>query len=317
MPLPIPTQPWTYISMDFVVGFPRTQKGFDSIFVVVDRFSKMVHFIPCKKTTDAVQVATLFFREIYKLHGLPLYIVSDRDSRFLGHFWRSLWKLLGTTLDMSSAYHPQSDGQTEVVNRSLGNLLRCLVGDAVGIWDTKLPQAKSAHKHALNRSTGYFPFQVVYGTIPRGPVDLTALPDRTCSHGDASTFVESLAQVHSSTHAQLEAAAAKYKTSADKHRRRLIFDVGDLVWVYLTRDRLPARAYNKLKSKKIGPVEVLERINDNAYRLRLPADINTSDVFTVKFLSRYVSGANTSDSRSNPSYLGSPDAASSSSLAPT
>lgn len=95
----------------------------------------MAQFVPCKKTTDAVQVASLFFREIYRLHGLPLSIVSNRDSRFLSHFWRSLWRLLRTSLDMSSAYHPQSDGQTEVRNRSSGDMLRCLVGTNIKSWD--------------------------------------------------------------------------------------------------------------------------------------------------------------------------------------
>lgn len=97
----------------------------------------MVHFIPSKKTTDTVSVAALFFWEIYRLHGLPLSIVSDRDTQFLSHFWRSLWKFLRASLDMSSIYHPQTDGQTEVTNRSLGNLLHCLVGDNIKNWDAK------------------------------------------------------------------------------------------------------------------------------------------------------------------------------------
>lgn len=179
MPLPVPTQPWTDISMDFVLGLPRMQSGYDSIFVVVDRFSKMDHFIPCKKTTDAVKVAQLFFREIYRLHGLPLSIVSDRDCRFLSHFWCSLWKLLRTSLDMSSAYHPQSDGQTEVINRSLGDMLRCLVGSNIRSWDSVLCQAEFAFNHAVNRSTSFSPFRVIYGIVPRGPIDLGVLPDAT------------------------------------------------------------------------------------------------------------------------------------------
>jgi hypothetical protein len=171
-PLPIPERPWDEIGMDFVLGLPRTQRGYDSIFVVVDRFSKMAHFIPFQKTSDATHIENLFFKEVVRLHGLPRSRVSDRDTKFIGHFWRTLWKKIGTNLMFSYAYHPQTDGQTKVVNISLGDLLGIFVTEHHINWDNVLPQAEFAYNDSVNRSTGKSPFQIVYGRQPRGVSEL-------------------------------------------------------------------------------------------------------------------------------------------------
>jgi hypothetical protein len=187
MPLPIPEGQglWTNVSVDFLLGLPHTQKGNDSIFVVIDRFSKMVHFIACKKTTDAVNVAQLYFRQVYQLYGLPLSIVFDHNMRFLSHFWRCLWQLSHTKLDFRSAYHPQTDGQTEVVNRSLGALLRSLVGENLKSWDQQLYQAEFTFNQSINQSTGLSPFTIIYGGNSRTPLDIVPLPDLKRTHTKA------------------------------------------------------------------------------------------------------------------------------------
>jgi len=170
-PLPIPDRPWDSISMDFVLRLPRTHRGSDSIFVVVDRFLNMTHLIPCKKTNDVTNIANLFF-EVVKLHGLPKSVVSDRDTKFVGHFWRNLWKNLGTNLPFISSYHPQIDGQTEVVNTSLENLLRILVTEHHSQWDQMLLQIEFAYNDSPKKITGNSPFQIVYGMQLRGILDL-------------------------------------------------------------------------------------------------------------------------------------------------
>ena len=135
----------------------------------------MAHLISSKKTNDAKNIANLFFSEIVKLHGLPLSIVSDRDTKFVGHFWRTLWKKLGTNLRFSSAYHPQTDGQTEVVNISLGNILISIVYENPKQWDLSLAQDEFAYNHSPNTSTSMIPFQIVYGMHPRGVYELISL----------------------------------------------------------------------------------------------------------------------------------------------
>jgi hypothetical protein len=221
--------------------------------VVVERFSRMAHFIPCHKTSDATHIANLFFKEIVRLHGLPRSIVSDQDTKFIGHFWRTLWKKLGTDLAFSFSYHPQTDGQTEVVNRSLGDLLRSLVTEHHSSWDQILPQAEFAYNDSVNRSTGKSPFHILYGTQLRGVSELRESEQAETSSTRAEEFAEVMKELHAGVKQRLQKSNQEYKRRTDQRKRQLQLKVRDMVLAHLRKERFPRGTYNKLKMKKIGP----------------------------------------------------------------
>ncbi|XP_073125858.1 uncharacterized protein [Henckelia pumila] len=163
-----------------------------------------------------------------------------------------------------------------------------LVGDHIKAWDTKLSLAEFAHNHAINRTTGFSSFHVVYGFSPNFPADLAPVPQTQHPHRDAEGLITDLRMVHQQTYDRLVASASKYKAYDNRERRHVMFLVGDLVWVILTKDRYTSHEYNKLVARKIGTIEVVAKINDNAYRPRLPPGYRTPDVFIVKHLVPYV-----------------------------
>jgi hypothetical protein len=186
MPPPVPIVPWEDISMDFVLGLSRTKRGRDSIFMVVNHFSKMAHFIPCHKSDNASHVADLFFAENVRLHGVPYTIVSNRDAKFLSHFWRTLCLKLGTKLLFSTTCHPQTDGQTEVVNHTLSTMLSAILKSNLMLWEVCLLHIEFSYNRSVHSTMKVHPFQVVYGFNPRAAIDLFPLPPSKTTCFDAS-----------------------------------------------------------------------------------------------------------------------------------
>jgi hypothetical protein len=174
-PLPIPEKPWESISMDYMSGLSSTKQGNDCVFVVVDQFSKMAILTACKKNVTVTDTAKIFFERVWVHFGIPQTIISDRDNRFLNTFWSSLWSLLDTKLTKSTSFHPQTDGQTEVINQMIVHILHMYNSKHPHTWDESLPYVQHSYNRALHSSTGHSPFQVGLGFQPLGPIDV-ALP---------------------------------------------------------------------------------------------------------------------------------------------
>ncbi|GJY42186.1 retrotransposon-related protein [Tanacetum coccineum] len=288
-PLPIPEKVWTSVSMDFIEKLPKSQ-GKTAILVVVDRLSKYAHFVALSHPFTAVQVAQVFLDTIYKLHGLPQTIVSDRDKVFISTFWRELFKLLQVKLTMSTAYHPQTDGQTEVVNRCLEGYLRCMTGEHPKEWAKWLPLAELWYNTNYHSAINTTPFEVVYGQTPPihvpylGGVSKVEAVDRSLK---ARELAIQVLKFH------LKRAQNRMKQHADKGRSERILEVGDWVLLKLQPHRqvtLRRDKQHKFSAKYYGPYKVLEKIGSVAYKLMLPATAQVHDVFHVSQLKK-VKGA--------------------------
>jgi hypothetical protein len=205
----------------------------------------------------------------------------------LGIFGEHFGVRWGTKLQFSSAYHPQTDGQTEIMNRSLGNLLRRLVGDNIRQWKLVLPQAEFAYNRSSSKMIGKIPFEVVYGCNPKIPLDLVSLPISHSYSGDADEHAKAIKDLHEQVRKKIEKQNQKYERQANKHRRTVIFKEGDLMWVHLSKERFPPRHNVKLKHRGDGPFNILQHIGENAYKVKLPGDYGVSATFNMKDLSPY------------------------------
>ncbi|KAG7952365.1 hypothetical protein I3843_12G054600 [Carya illinoinensis] len=255
--------------------------------VVVDRFSKMAHFIPCHKTYDASKTTALFLQEVIRLHGVPSSIVSDRDVKFMSYFWKTLWAKMGTKLLFSSAFHPQTDDQTEVTNRSVGNLLRCLVADHAASWDFVLPQAEFAFNSSVNRSTGCMPFEVVFGFRPHTPLDLHSLTLPSRPSEAALDFSSYMKDIHGEVKRLLTLSTEAYSNAANTRRKDRQFQVGDMVLIRLKPERFPPGSFNKLHARCAGPFKVVKKLGPNAYVIESPANYGISPIFNIEDLTQF------------------------------
>ena len=285
-PLDSPAKQWEQVSLDLITSLPQTANGFDAIVVFVDRLTKMAHFCPCTTEATGEIVAKIFFDNVFKLHGLPTVLISDRDPRFTGKFWEALFDLLGTKLGMSTSRHPQTDGQTERTNRTLEQVLRHYVAYDQQDWDIHLSAAEFAYNNTVQTSTKETPFMLNYGHHPHIPT-VQKQDDKVPAARD---FVDRMQNLVKVTLDNLEWAQSLQALYANQHRREVELEVGQLVlvdanYIHVTNDS--SRETKKLSPRFIGPFAIVRKVSQVAYELALPTHLHVHPVFHVSCLKVY------------------------------
>lgn len=278
-PLPPPSAKMQQVSMDFITDLPRSHH-FDATLTITDLLTKYVFLMACRKDDSASQIARRAMHWPFGVFGLPKAIISDRDAKFTSKFWRALLKALGTELRFSTAYHPQTDGQSECTNQTVETTLRCLLADKGFAWHKHLSTAQAQINNYVSGATGHTPAMLMFGFQPRTPIELVTDPTLV-DEPDANNMLRDMHAQAQAVQDRLQFSKDVMKEHADKKRRTASFSEGDMVFLNTRHIRMGGS--RKLKPRFIGPFKVLEVLpSGNACRLELP-DVyeKLHDVFNV------------------------------------
>ena len=279
-PLPIPNGPWEEISIDMIGPLPKSSDN-DAIVVIVDKFSKMIHLIPTTTTLTSAALAKLYRDKVWRIHGIPRRIISDRGPQFASKFMKELCNALGIERNLSTAYHPQTDGQTERINQEVEAYLRNFVNYRQNDWADWLSMAEFHYNDKTHSATKNTPFFLTYGVHPwKGNLTVETL------NPSANAFTSDLAKVREEAKSAMEENNEMMRSRGGDKRPKEPFITGDTVWLEATNIN-SNRPSSKLDNKRYGPFEIMEAVGDRAYRLKLPETWAIHNVFHSSLLTRH------------------------------